>query len=200
MQNNNIKLIKDIADVILGYTFRNSLEKQKDGDILVLQARNITEDLIIKETDLLRAYLGDNRTGALAKNNDVILSSRGFFKSAVMKIGSEKVVASSSVYLIRLRTNEVLPEYLSIYLNASLAQKQMMQGVTGVVINALLKNVVADIEVIIPSLTVQQKVIDIYFNNLRLQHALTKKRILIDRINKATIDQIISYQNIWKKN
>ncbi|MEI6378090.1 MAG: restriction endonuclease subunit S [Candidatus Falkowbacteria bacterium] len=191
MQKYNIKCIKDIANVILGYTFRSTLEKEKNGDILVLQARNITESLIIKESDLLRAYLGNNRTNALVNNNDVVLSSRGSFKSAVAQVSSQRVVASSSVYLIRLKGNELLPEYLAIYLNSSLAQKQIKDLSTGVVINSLLRRSVEGIGVWIPSLENQQKVIEVYNNNLRHQTLLQRKQLLTKKINEGLIDKLI---------
>lgn len=191
MQKDNIKQIKDIADVILGYTFRSTLEKEKNGDILVLQARNITESLIIKEKDLLRVNLGNNRTNALVNNNDVVLSSRGSFKSAVAQISSQRVVASSSVYLVRLKANELLPEYLAIYLNSSLAQKQIKELSTGVVINSLLRRSVEGIGVWIPSLENQQKAIEVYNNNLRHQSLLQRKQLLTKKINEGLIDKII---------
>ncbi len=193
MQNNIRKQIKDISDVILGYTFRSSLKEQADGDVLVLQARNISEDIIIKDSDLMRVNLGNNRTNALAKNNDVVLSSRGSFKSAVIQTDSGTVVAASSIYLLRLKTNEVLPEYLAIYLNSNFAQKQINERITGVVINAMLRNDVKELKIIIPSLEVQKKIITIYFNGLSHQKLLRQKQLLTNQINQELINQLIKY-------
>lgn len=192
MQKQTRKQLKDISEVILGYTFRSKLEKQVDGDVLVLQARNIIEDIIIKETDLLRVDLGNNRTNAFAKNNDVVLSSRGSFRSAVIRTTSGTVVASSSVYLLRLKTEEVLPEYLAIYLNSDFAQKQIKEKITGVVINALLRRNVEELEIIIPSLEAQKKAVSIYYNNLLYQKLLTKKQLLNSQINKGLINKLIN--------
>jgi restriction endonuclease S subunit len=184
--------LKDISDVILGYTFRSSLEKQTIGDVLVLQARNITDSLLIEESHLLRVNLGNNRTNAFAKNNDVVLSSRGSFRSAVIKTNSGAVVASSSVYLLRLKADEVLPEYLAIYLNSDIAQKQIKEKITGVVINSLLRRNVEELEIIIPNLEAQKKIITIYYNNLRYQDLLSKKQLLNSQINKGLINKLIN--------
>lgn len=192
MQKQTNKQLKEIAEVILGYTFRSKLEKQADGDVLVLQARNIIEDLLIKEDDLLRVDLGNNRTNAFAKNDDVVLSSRGSFKAAVMKTDSDSVIASSSVYLLRLKTEKVLPEYLAIYLNSDYSQKQIKEKITGVVINALLKRNVEELEIVIPSIEAQKKVISIYYNNLLYQKLLTKKQLLNSQINKGLINKLIN--------
>ncbi len=192
MQKQTNKQLKEIAEVILGYTFRSKLEKQADGDVLVLQARNIIEDLLIKEDDLLRVDLGNNRTNAFAKNDDVALSSRGSFKAAVMKTDSDSVIASSSVYLLRLKTDKVLPEYLAIYLNSDFSQKQIKEKITGVVINALLKRNVEELEIVIPNVKAQKKVISIYYNNLLYQKLLTKKQLLNSQINKELINKLIN--------
>ena len=141
----------------------------------------------------MRVSLGNNRTNALAKNNDVVLSSRGSFKSAVIQIGSETVVAASSIYLLRLKTDEVLPEYLAVYLNSNFAQKQIKEKITGVVISAMLRNDVKELEIIIPSLEVQKKIITIYFNSLRHQKLLRQKQLLTNQINQELINQLIKY-------
>jgi restriction endonuclease S subunit len=193
MQKEIRQQLKDISDVILGYTFRSSLEKQTSGDILVLQARNIIDDLLIKESHLLRVNLGNNRTNAFASNNDVVLSSRGSFKSAVIKTDSGTVVAASSVYLLRLKTADVLPEYLAIYLNSNFAQKQIKEKITGVVINALLRRNVEELEIVIPSLEAQRKVISIYYSNLLYQKLLAKKQLLNSQINKGLINKLINF-------
>ncbi|MDO8592737.1 MAG: restriction endonuclease subunit S [bacterium] len=193
MQNKIHKRIKDISEVIFGYTFRSTLKEQADGDVLVLQARNIIEDIIIKNSDLIKVDLGNNRTNALAKNNDVVLSSRGSFKSAVIQIDSGTVVAASSVYLLRLKTDKVLPEYLAIYLNSNFAQRQINEKITGVVINAMLKKDVEELEIIIPSLETQKKAVTIYFNNLRHQKLLRQKQLLTNQINQELINQLIKY-------
>lgn len=192
MQKQTQKQIKDIAEVILGYTFRSSLEKQIEGDVLVLQARNISEDIIITNGHLMRIELGNNRTNAFVKNNDVVLSSRGSFKSGAIKTDSKNIVAASSVYILRLKTNEVLPEYMAIYLNSDFAQKQIKEKITGVVINALLRRNVEELEIIIPSLEAQQKVISIYYNKLLYQKLLIKKQLLNSQINKGLINKLIN--------
>lgn len=192
MHKKNNKQLKEISEVILGYTFRSTLEKQIDGDVLVLQARNISEDIIITNGHLMRTELGNNRTSAFVKNNDVILSSRGNFKSGVVQADAENIVAASSVYILRLKTGEVLPEYLAIYLNSDFAQKQIKEKITGVVINSLLRRNVEELEIIIPTLEAQKKVISIYYNNLLYQKLLTKKQLLNSQISKGLINKLIN--------
>ena len=186
------KQIKDIAEVILGFTFRSTLEESSEGNIAVLQAKNITDEVIIKEADLIKIDLDKSRTSAMAKSNDVIISSRGNFKSAVLRSSKQAIIAAGSTYLIRLRTDEVLPEYLAVYLNSRYAQKQIKERTTGVVINALLKRDLEDIEIIIPSHEQQEKTVAVYENNLHLQKQLKQKQYLTNKINEGLINKLIN--------
>lgn len=193
MQNKNTKQLNEITEIILGYTFRNSLKSQEDGNSFVVQARNVSEDIIIKNEDFLKINLENNRTKSFAKNNDIVLSSRGIFKSSVVKSESDSIIASASVYLLRLKTTEVIPEYLSIYLNSEFVQKKINEKITGAVIKSLLKKDVAEIEVIIPDLEDQKKIINIYFNNLEQKKLLNKKIELTNQINKGAINKLINF-------
>lgn len=186
------KKIKDIAEVILGFTFRSTLEESMDGNIAVLQAKNITEKIIINEDDLIKIELDKNRTSAMAENNDVVISSRGNFKSAVLRSGQQPIIAAGSTYLIRLKSDEVMPEYLAVYLNSAIAQKQIKERTSGVVINALPKRGLEDIEVIIPSQEQQQKTVAVYENNLHLQKLLKQKQYLTGKVNEGLINKLIN--------
>ena len=185
------KTIKDIAEVILGFTFRTTLKETDDGNIAVLQAKNITDNLLIDGDILVLTEIDKLRSNALAKNNDVVISSRGNFKSAVLHLGKSPVVASSSTYLLRLQTKDVLPEYLSIYLNSKYGQKQIKGRATGAVISALPKRSLESIEVNIPSLAKQRKAIKVYENNLRYQKLINQKLFLTNKINESLIHKLI---------
>lgn len=186
------KKIKDIAEVILGFTFRKTLKESTDGSMAVLQAKNITEKIIINEDDLIKIELDKNRTSAMAQNNDVVISSRGNFKSAVLRSSQQPIIAAGSTYLIRLKSDEVLPEYLAVYLNSTNAQKQIKERTSGVVINALPKKGLEDIEVIIPSREQQQKTVAVYENNLHLQKLLKQKQYLTGKVNEGLINKLIN--------
>lgn len=190
MQIKNYKL-NDIAEVILGFTFRTTLKETVDGNIAVLQAKNISDEITINSRDLATIYLDKIRTNALAKNNDVVISSRGNFKSAVIRSDKLPIIAASSTYLLRLHFKEVLPEYLSVYLNSKYGQKLIKERTTGVVISALPKKDLEDLEIITPSIKNQQKAVAVYENDLRYQKLLHQKLFLTSKINEGIINKLI---------
>jgi restriction endonuclease S subunit len=191
MQNKK-KKIKDIAKVILGFTFRSSLSESMRGKIAVLQAKNIKDKLLIDIDDLLMIDRASTRTSALVKDKDVAISSRGNFKSAMICTGGKPIIAAGSTYLIRLESDEVLPEYLAVYLNSGFAQRQIKESLTGVVISTLLKKDLEAIEVIVPSMEQQKKIASLYEYNLALQESLKRKQILTSKINIGLINKLIN--------
>ena len=84
--------LRNIAKIISGYTFRKAVEPKDEGHFLVLQAKDIDDDLIISDKELAKVSRETIRTNSFIRNNDVIISSRGSFKSAVVK-SSKKILA-----------------------------------------------------------------------------------------------------------
>lgn len=180
--------IKQFADVIAGYTFRTALKEQGDGDIFVLQAKNIREDTGVDEVGLNRIAFENYRTAANIQKGDVVISSRGNFRAGVVRMDLKNIIAASSVYILRINTPDILPDYLALYLNSSVGQKIINEQATGVVINTILKKNLENLVVTIPKMEVQKKIISLYQNNKKLEKLLNKKKVLINKITEDIIN------------
>ena len=91
--------LKQIANVVAGYTFRKALKEQGDGTIFVLQAKNILEDSNVDEANLNKISFYNYRTVANVYQGDVVISSRGNFHAGVIKTDLKNIIAASSVYI-----------------------------------------------------------------------------------------------------
>ena len=188
----NIKILKNIAKVISGYAFRGAIKNEEDGKIFVLQAKNIGNDNNILSYDLPRIKIENARTTAFVRQNDVLLSARGGFKSGVFREVGDDFLASASMYIIRLKTEKVLPEYLSIYLNSKMGINQFKKITTGVVIQTILKKDLENFTIVTPSLESQQQIINIDTNWKKREKLLNKKILLNKNIANFTINHIIN--------
>jgi restriction endonuclease S subunit len=117
------KKLSQIADISSGYTFRGPIENDAKGDILVLQAKNISPNQEIVETaDLATISDKSLRNPYFLIHNDILLVSRGSgagsFRSAVFASDEKRVMPSSSVQVIRINDVTVLPKYVCLYLNS----------------------------------------------------------------------------------
>ena len=95
------KKLKEIADVVSGYTFRGSIKEEPKGDIFLVQAKNISANFDIRDTaDLTSVYSDGLRNPFFLEHNDIVLVSRGSgsgsFRSTVFVSNKKNVMASSS--------------------------------------------------------------------------------------------------------
>lgn len=185
--------IKNIAEVISGYTFRDSIKEDRESGLYVLQAKNIKDEILINETSLIQTKCDTSHTNAFAKEEDVAISTRGTFRAAVLR-SKKEIIASSSVYLLRLKSGSlVLPEFLSIYLNSDFGQKDISQIMTGAAIKLILRRDLEDITIPIIPMAQQEKMVALY-QNIKQQEDLLKRRNELNKnIMNATFLQLVRH-------
>ena len=186
------KRLKDIAEVIAGYSFRTALEGKDSASLFVLQAKNILDDSTVDEENLEGIDFENYRSKAVVKKGDVVISSRGSFRAGSVSLEAKNIIAASSVYILRAKNKNVLPEYLAIYLNSVEGQKQLAGSATGASIKAIRRSDLENISIALPDPAVQEKIIRIYHANKKLQKALTRKINLINNINEGAITKLLN--------
>lgn len=170
--------LKNIASIITGYTFRTAIKRKGKGYLLILQSKNIKDDIIIFDQELTKIAHKTTRSTSFIKNNDVVIGSRGSFRSAVIKT-NKKILASSSVYILRLTSKQILPEFLSLYLNSIQNKKYLLRITTGSTIKSILKSDLESLKIPIPTLSVQKNLIKLY-QNQKNQSKLLKEKLTIN--------------------
>jgi restriction endonuclease S subunit len=186
------KNIKSIAKAFAGYTFRTTLKTEEGGRNLVIQAKDMSNNLIIDSSRLASINYQSFKTNALLKENDVIISVRGKFRAGVYKGLQNNIIASSSVYILRLIDKKIYPEYLAIYLNSVIGQKEISRSLTGGVIKTILRKDLENISVVIPDEKKQQIIINLYRNNIALQDKLNSKKLLVNNIMETAVSKILN--------
>ncbi len=174
--------IKEIAEIVSGYTFRGAIEDDPKGDVFVLQAKNIgLHQDVVDIADLVKVSANAMRAPYFLEYNDILLVSRGSselgaFRSALFATDQPNVMPSSSVHVIRITDATVLPKYLSLYLNSDIGQKALLQIVTGgsYIQSILIKNLM-DIKIPIPAMHMQTSIIGLY-DNVSKQEQLRKRK------------------------
>ena len=186
------KRLKDITEVIAGYSFRTALEGKSGASCFVLQAKNILDGGVVNENNLDGIDFENYRSKAIVKKGDVVVSSRGSFRAGLVTSESKNIIAASSVYILRPKDETIQPEYLAIYLNSIDGQKQLIESATGAAIKALRRNELENIIVAVPNDQAQDRIIKIYNTNRKLQKALIKKANLINNISDVAITKLLN--------
>ena len=176
--------LKSIAAASTGYTFRGALKPVANGDTVVIQAKDIGQDEYIDDLEnLTRTDFKIPRSKAFLKKDDVLLSSRGSgpgsFRATVFKADVENVIAASSVFIIRTTSNDIVPEYLALYLNSGDGQKKLYKKVSGSSIQIINRSALEDLQVSIPSMENQCTLIKLS-ENISRQMKLRERKSAIN--------------------
>lgn len=151
------KKLKDIANIQTG-VFAKTV---KDGEIVYLQAKHFDEsgqlcaDL---HPDLKR---GDVAGRHLLERGDILFAAKGTKNFAACYEGMEPAVASTTFFVIRINDGNILPTYLTWFLNQSNTQQILKASAIGTSIVSISKGVLEFIEVPIPDLNTQKLILKI---------------------------------------
>lgn len=161
--------IKNFASILPGYSFRGAIKPDNKGEMFVFQAKDLMKDepLTITAT-LTKISSVTTKESSHLKYNDIVIVARGLkagaFRATTIKSNNQNIIASSSVHIIRLNNSSVEPDYISHYLNSSLAQSELAKEVKGSYIGVLPRKALEDLDIPLPSLEKQKILIDLHTN------------------------------------
>lgn len=173
--------LKHIANIQTG-VFAKPVAK---GDIAYLQPKyfdelgKLTTNL---EPDLNSVGISEKH---ILKQGDVIFAAKGS-KNFAARFDLEDIpaVASTSFFVIKIFEKNILPEYLTWYLNHQTTMKYLKSFARGTSIASISKDVLNELEIIVPSLEKQQLIFKI--DDLRTaERQITMKLLSL----KQTINQ-----------
>lgn len=155
-----IMKLHDIAEIKTGITFRNRLLDNLDGEVEVIQMRDVNSDLSISDR-LVRISSEQIKTKHFLQTGQLILLAKGKYTKACMVSTSEKKrVISSAFFSIRVKpTQKVLPEYLQWFLNLPQSESYFRSNASGTSMFSLPMSVLKNIDVAVPPIEVQEKIV-----------------------------------------
>jgi hypothetical protein len=181
-----------VYSISSGFSFRNRIENDENGDLLVVQMKDLRHGY---------ADIGDNLTrvsselvgrGNELKKGDVLFIAKGSNNYALeFNLNLPNVIASSAFFVIRPDTATVSAAYLAWYMNQTEAQRYIKENTAGTYIPNINKGTVDSMLVEIPSLEVQQKIVAIeqLRKRERLLHEVIAKKN--DELISAVLSQIL---------
>lgn len=184
--NKTIKL-GEVVEIQTGYSFRGAVVDAGSG-VAVIQAKDINA-LYVSDDDLPRVLQQFPAT-RLISDGDVLLTSRGSFRSSVAKFDNP-AVASSSLFSIRLNTNAYTPEFLALYLNSARAQVYLVQSAKGATIQSVNVTDLINLPMPIVSLEKQKLLVELRQNVENQGTLLRSKLDIVNQIYTSTINKTL---------
>lgn len=175
--------IKKLATVQMGYSFRSRLEASEGGGVAVIQMKDLLDDNTVGCDDLVRISMKAMKDHHLAQRGDLVFRSRGLVTTAAVLLEDPgKAVVAAPLLRIRVtKPEEVLPEYLSWYINQRDAQIFLTSRAKGTVQKMISKQTVEELEVALPNLENQKQIVELAMLAAREESLLQK---LADKRNQ----------------
>lgn len=148
----------DLAEVQMGYPFRSRLEHDPQGDVAVIQMKDIDDANLLHAEGAIRVALPKGKTHHLLCAGDLLFRSRGRSNSAALVAeGIGPAVLAAPMLLIR--PYKVLPAYLCWYINAPPTQAQLAALAEGTSVRMISAEALKALEVPLPSQATQQRIV-----------------------------------------
>lgn len=157
-----------IAEIRTGFTFRTKLKEVAEGNVHVLQVKDLRTYHEQTDSDLLDcSHLPqtqwEGKESAHIAPNTVILPAKGnYFRAACLtnQASQKPLIASSQFMLITLTNDQVLPEFLCWTLNRPRMQRYLLEIAShGTSISMLNMQSTKELKLNIPTLATQEKIL-----------------------------------------
>lgn len=172
--------LRNIASVQMGYSFRRRLELMEQGQIAVIQMRDLTDDNQVDCTGLARLDIKNIKKHHLVERGDLVFRSRGQAStSAILTENPGKAVVAAPLFRIRINNEAVLPEYLNWFINQPPAQAFLARRAEGTAQRMINIQAMEQLKVSVPSLGKQKTIIKLAAlaeQEYHLMHRLAAKR------------------------
>jgi len=174
--------LSEIVEIKSGYLFKSRIINDRYGQIRVIQLKDVDDNGII-HIDKLFNVSGENIKGVnFLKKGDVVFKSKNArHTAAVFNDDSNNTIVTVHFFLLRLKTDQILPAYLAWYINQKPAQRYFKTKAGGTRIPIVTKKILEELEVSIPSLPTQEKIVAV--NNLFIK----EKKLLTELKEKSEI-------------
>ncbi|HBO37786.1 MAG TPA: restriction endonuclease subunit S [Pasteurellaceae bacterium] len=172
--------LKQIATINAGYPFRGKIPEVISSAVVAVQMKDVSLTEGIYWSDCLETELDGKREHGYLTVGDILVAARGSRNYAVQidqtldSIGKQ-AVAAPHFFVIRLKSKDILPEFMAWLLNQAPTQRYFAQNAEGTLTKSIRRSILEDTPVVVPTIAKQQAII-------AMANTLTKEQRLIQKL------------------
>ncbi len=187
--------LERIADIQGGYQAKKEMIKTAQGSHFLIQSKDFDSHKNLL-TETLMSFLPERKPEIYSVHKgDVLFQARGMSHFAYyVKENLENALASSSFYILRVKSDKLLPEYLAWRLNQKDAQNYFKANACGGGISFISKKVLSEMKIHIPPVSIQKKVSKIAMLNNRVEFLQKRLSSLRTQFTNAVCMKAIQKQ------
>jgi restriction endonuclease S subunit len=151
-----------LLDIHSGFSFRNKIEHIPEGNISVIQVKDLEKNYTSIGTGLTRICARNMHSKFFLRTGDVLFLAKGANNFAISYAPIlENVIPTSAFFILRPDSQQVLPGYLAWYINQPPVQRYLKTNAVGTYISNVNKGTIEKIILQVPEIDVQKKIITI---------------------------------------
>jgi restriction endonuclease S subunit len=154
--------LKNIADIFTGQTFRSKVENEPGGEVWVIQMKDLDKNYSRISTEPNAIGIDGVSSKQLLRKGDVLFLSKGNNNVAFTYEDVHPAVAVSLFFIIRLKSQAIVPGYLTWFLNSPETQKFFISMREGASVSSIKKSIFEELYIEIPELKKQKLIAEIY--------------------------------------
>ena len=188
--------LESLVSISAGHPIRGSVDGLPEGNIAVVQMRDILDAHSISWNTATKVELPTKREPDWLQDGDILLSTRGANHYATLVSSPpSKTVAAPSLFVLRTKSNaSVLPGFLCWFLNQPPAQLYFQRAATGSYILNLRRSAVEEMPVILPSIDRQQLISELF--QMAAQEKLVMEQLIENRQRQLEAIASDLYQSV----
>jgi len=187
-----IHKLEDLVHIRSGYSFRKKVEHEEDGNIFAIQARDLDKRYTSIEGDSYKVKLKNNPRHHLLNSGEILFLAKGTNNYAMvfnedLAKRYTPAIATAVFFVLSVKSNIVVPEYLAWYINQAPAQRFFESTLEGSSQQNVRKDSLVNLTLALPPLKQQQVIATIYRLSIveeKLQAILKTKR---EQVLKTTL-------------
>lgn len=186
--------LKELCTARMGYTFREKPRVIKEGNVLVIQPKDVSGDGVL---DLVTACRTEVSIGRRLKKGDVLLINRGRFSASVFDADTLIPCVATSAFIVITPEDpkQILSEYLALFYNSSAGRAMFKRLTETTTIPFISLGNLESIAIPVPPLERQKALVAINEMNRNYMRLCARKAELQQQI----IDQLINPTSIGSK-
>lgn len=194
-------ILNNIADITAGYPFRGKISEQLGSSIYAVQMKNVFSESGIDWLTCVETELAGKRSPAWLKKGDVLVAARGNSNYAVLvdeAVTKLKAVASPHFYVLSVKNDKVLSDYLCWFINSQPAQRYFQRESEGTFTKSIRRQVLETLPVALPSLEKQQNIVQlsatIWRERQLYEQLIRNDEVLMNAIANDLLQETQSFQ------
>lgn len=152
--------LQDLAYIRAGHPFRGSVPAVENGDIGVIQMRDISLDGSVAWSELVRTAIASLREPDWIQSGDVLFAARGAHNYALaLEDVPQRSLCSQHFFVLRCKRHDVLPAYLAWHINRAPSQRYLASNAEGSAQLGIRRAVLESMPIALPPLARQEALV-----------------------------------------